>query len=406
MTTNARTSPPAGLQVTRKSLIVIAAILLAAGGIWALWEHMMDPNRPWVARWQVTRYLKKNSNTSSFQVPFPFPSKAAMAKAPASGGTAGGAMLKGKRTGKDFDTLAREYLELRTALLPLEYDIPQAEQELKTLKPRVEQLAKQQAEARTASATNSNGRMFGLRNLQRRVAMLETTIATRTNLEPRQAALAPMLSDLWDFQRSWEGEVLANDVTDTNSLAGAQAALVAQARQRLRDAKSYTAMYKVIGQELWVADRLLESKNPQHRRTGVSLAMEATLEAIRDAENGWVASRIIAGYLWPNLDLATDVNRRSAFNLDTLLEECANILRQADDFDGLVRNYQMMLAHAGTPQRRDQAHAQMSMAYEQAGYFQEAIGALRQIKATNDFRWALNRIPRIERQMKFSAPNR
>ena len=181
---------------------------------------------------------------------------------------------------------------------------------------------------------------------------------------------------------------------------------MAQARRRLQEAKSYAAIYKVIGQELWVADRLLDSKNPQHRRAGVSLALDATRSAIRDAENGWVASRIIAGFLWPNLDLAVDVNRRSQFNLDVLLEECANILRQADDFEGLVRNYQMMLAHAGTPQRRDQAHAQMAMAYEQSGYFEEAIAALRQIKATNDFRWALNRIPRIERQMKFAAPNR
>ncbi len=403
MTTNARTASPASLQVTRKSLIVIAGLLLAAGGLWALWNRVMYPNRPWKARWDVMRYLKKNGNTSSFRVDFPFPSKAAMAKGP---GSTGQALQKGKRTGKDFETLAREYLELRGSLLPLEYDIPQAEQELKTLRPRLEQFAAQQAQGARGAVTNAGGRSQTPRNLQRRVEMLERTVAARAQLEPKQAALAPLLSDLWDFQRSWEAEVMASDVSDTNSVAGGQAALMAQARRRLQEAKSYAAIYKVIGQELWVADRLLDSKNPQHRRAGVSLALDATRSAIRDAENGWVASRIIAGFLWPNLDLAVDVNRRSQFNLDVLLEECANILRQADDFEGLVRNYQMMLAHAGTPQRRDQAHAQMAMAYEQSGYFEEAIAALRQIKATNDFRWALNRIPRIERQMKFAAPNR
>ena len=62
--------------------------------------------------------------------------------------------------------------------------------------------------------------------------------------------------------------------------------------------------------------------------------------------------------------------------------------------------YRTMLAQAATPQRADWARLQIAQAYEQSGEFQQSIHWLKQIKSTNDFRWAIQRIPRLERQAK------
>jgi hypothetical protein len=80
--------------------------------------------------------------------------------------------------------------------------------------------------------------------------------------------------------------------------------------------------------------------------------------------------------------------------------ECADIFRRNEEFTGVVRTYKMALAAAGTPQKADSARAQISMAYEQAGDLKQALQYLKQIKETNDFRWVLRRVPRLEQQLK------
>jgi hypothetical protein len=396
----ANSPPKKSLPLNRKTLTTLAILVVAVGGLWALWRHMTNPPRPWLVRWQVMRYLKKNSTIGNFKVDFPFPSKAEMAKAPKKDKTS--APTTGKRTGKDFDSLAREYIELKTTVLRLEEAIPAAETEIKTLKPQFEKLTNQVASAKTDNATNRAVLRARANAAEKRLASLEKTIASRPELDAKQTALVPIVSDLWDFQRVWAAEMEASAPSGDNPLTAARAKLSADARQRMSEAQSYGTIYKAIGQQLWVGERLLASANPDHKRVGVSLALEASRNALNQAENGWVAASIVRGYVWPNLELADDSNRRSPFNLDNLLEQCADILRRADDTAGLVGNYQKMLALAQTPQGKDQARAQIAMAYQQAGNLEQAISYLRQIKLTNDFRWAVGRIPWLERQLKAS----
>jgi tetratricopeptide (TPR) repeat protein len=159
-------------------------------------------------------------------------------------------------------------------------------------------------------------------------------------------------------------------------------------------------MYKLVGQELWVASRLLDSANPDYARAGLTLALSASKHALNEAQNSWVAARICDGYVLPHLELADDANRRSAFNRDNLLSECADIFRRNSEYAGVVRTYQMALASAGTPAKADSARAQISMAYEQAGDMKQALRYIREIKDTNDFRWVVRRAPRLEQQLK------
>jgi hypothetical protein len=155
-------------------------------------------------------------------------------------------------------------------------------------------------------------------------------------------------------------------------------------------------MYAAIGQELFVAKRLLKSGNPAHRRTAVTIALAAGRHALDYAMNGHVAARICEGYILPNIDLATDTNRRSAFNEESFLNQCANLFRRNNEFNNVVRTYQTYLASAKSPARIDWAWSQIAAAHEQGGDPKEAIAAIRQIRDTNTYSRLIRRIPRLQ----------
>ena len=55
-------------------------LLLVAVGVVAVlalsWRYVTHPPKPWLVRWKLDRYLKKESHASHFRVDFAFPSKA------------------------------------------------------------------------------------------------------------------------------------------------------------------------------------------------------------------------------------------------------------------------------------------------------------------------------------------
>jgi tetratricopeptide (TPR) repeat protein len=337
---------PRGRWSGRRTWWVVAGAVVLAGGALALWSVFTEPHPAWMVRWQLGRHLKQHAGSGGFRVDFPFPSKAEMAKAPPKTAPVEGP-AKGTRTGKDFETLREEYFRLKTAALTL-----------------------------------------------------ERNPARQAEWQAAEASLAPIVSDLWDFQRVWLAEAEAAGLSSSNQLARARAQFTVEMRRKLDEAGSYAEIYRVIGQELWVAGRLLASANPDHRRTGLSLVFNACRHAAGDAQDGWAAARICEGYALPHLDMADAADRRSPFNAENLLNECADVFRRADEFQNAARVYELALARAKSPQRSDWARAQLVMAYEQAGEPRRALQHLRQIRDTNDFRWVLRRLPRLEQQAK------
>lgn len=336
----------------KRARLWLAALVVVATG-YASWQYVTDPPRPWLVRWRVQRYLQKQAHTSDFKVDFPFPSEAEMktTKSPPS------TPLKGTQTGRDFDTLCDEYFALKSSALNLE--------------------------RRQANRT-ARGR----------------EVPASTELQEKEAALAPIVSDLWDFQRAWQAEANSPGAVSASQLARAREELMAGTRQKLAQAQGYSEMYRLIGQEIWVANQLLGSANPDHRRAGVSLALAASHQALNDAQNGWVAARICEGYVWPNLDLADSTSRRSPFHPENLLNECADIFRQNNEFSQVVRVYEQALVRAGNSARADDLRVQLSLAHEQAGDLRLALASLRQIQRTNDYRGVMRRVPRLEQQLK------
>jgi hypothetical protein len=350
-----REIPWSRLRSPRWRIGIGIAVLLAVGA-WFGWRSITDPPRPWLVRWKLDRYLKKQAHAGDFKVDFPFPSKSEMV-AP-SGKESPAAPALGSRTGKDFETLRTEYFALKNAALQRERG------------------REATVGATPAAATN---------------VPAGEKVSQQTD-EPME----PVIDDLWEFQRRWIAD--SAGLAGGDSLGKARADFTRQIEQRLATAGSYEAMYLGVGQELFVARRLLESANPSHRRAGVSIASTAARHALDHAVNGAVAARIAEGYLLPNLDLATDTSPRSPFNHQTYLRQCADLFRRNNEFQNVARTYALYLEHAKDPMRADWARSQMAMAYEEAAEPEKAIAALRQIRDTNTYSRLLRRIPRLQEE--------
>lgn len=381
------------LPLSRRALWIMGLVALAILGGSLAWRHINNPPRPWLVRWKLDRYLKKQAHTGNFKVDFPFPSKAEMAAPVKSAARA--ELAKGSRTGKDFDTLRDEYLALKTAAVQLEQNIVRGEVRIRENTAKLDLLTKQITDGQTSgdAATNVSTLETNATTMRAQIAAAQKLTARRPELESKEQTLAPIVDDLWDFQRNWAPE---NAAGASDTLAKARAEFVRSIELKLENASSYEAMYSAIGQELFVAKRLLESGNPAHRRMGVTVAFAAGHHALDYAMNGNVATRICEGYILPNIDLATDTNRRSAFNEEGFVNECAALFRRNNEFNNVVRTYEMYLKKAKNQSRADWARSQIAAAHEQGGNLKEAIAAIRQIQDTNTYSRLIRRIPRLQ----------
>ncbi len=384
-------------KLSRQSLIAIGVLVFTAAACVVTWRYLTHPPRPWLVRWKLDRYLKKEAHTGNFKVDFPFPSKAEMAK-PKSSPTEAPPKV-GSRTGKNFETLREEYLTQKTAAVALERIIVRSETQLKDAMAQLDALSKPITTA--AGDTNISKAEAGITALRNRVAALQKAPSRRSEFQEKERTLAPIEDDLWEFQRSFAEEAATSQTAGNAALAAARAKFTDESERKAANAGSYDAMYKVIGQELFVAKGLLASGNPEHRRQGVLVALGASRHASAYAMNGAVAARICEGYLLPNLDLANDTNRRSTFNEENLLRQCADIFERNYEFNNVVRTYQVFLDTTKNPDRRDWARSQIGQAYEQANDPRHALEAYRQIQNTNNYRNVFARtVPRLEKQLQ------
>lgn len=342
----------------RRTLLLAVVVVLLAAGAFATWRHYASHPPGWLTRWRVQRFLKDEAHSGNFKVAdFAFPSKAEMAKKPVTANV-NNAPGKGNPNATEYEALREEYFTLKTAAVILDRKLVQAGAG-----------SKEAADA-------------------------------RTELAAKETALAPVVEALWKHQRAFTAEAEAEAASGSAVFANARNQFSAGLREQFQKAQTYAEMYQLVGQELWVASRLLDAANPEYARAGLSLALSASKHAQGEAQNAWLAARICEGYVLPHLALADDANRRSPFNRDNLLNECADLFRRNSEYDGVIRTYKKALAQAGTPARADSARAQISRAYEQAGDFKQALHYLREIKDTNDYRWVIRSIPRLEQQLK------
>jgi hypothetical protein len=363
-------------KLSRRSLIVIATLVFTTVACIVTWRYLTHPPRPWLVRWKLDRYLKREAHTGAFKVDFAFPPKSEMAKpktAPAE------APLKvGSRTGKTFEALREEYLSQKTAAVGLERIVVRSETQLKESMAQLDALSKP-----GAADTNAANAEANVAALRKRIAALEKAPSRRPEFREKEQALAPIEDDLWEFQRSFAEDAAASQTSGNAALAKARAAFIDESERKIASAPSYDGMYKIIGQELFVAKGLLASGNPEHRRQGVLMALSASRHASAYAMNGAVAARICEGYVLPNLDLANDTFERNY------------------EYNNVVRTYQIFLDGVKNADRADWARSQIGQAYEQANQPKLALKAYRQIQNTNNYRNVFSRrIPQLEKELQ------
>src|SRR3954466_6902206 len=124
-----------------RTLLWVSAVLVLLAAAWTGWRSL--EKQPFMARWKVSRFLKKESHTRDFKIAFAFPSREEMARAPQATADSD---QKGQSPSKDFDTLRQEYFKLKLSAL----------------------------RTRRGPA-----------------------------LEAKEAALVPITRDLWEYQRTW-----------------------------------------------------------------------------------------------------------------------------------------------------------------------------------------------------------
>jgi hypothetical protein len=150
-------------------------------------------------------------------------------------------------------------------------------------------------------------------------------------------------------------------------------------RRQVNEAQSYKAIYRLIGEQLWLADQRLASADPQQRETGVLLAVEASRVALNDALNAWLASRICAGYLLP----AFDMTNAPRLSMDMLLDTSEQAFRQAVEKENLIRTYKMFLSKNSRSPRADTTRTRLANLLADREQYAEALSYVREVRNTN-----------------------
>jgi len=367
-------------------MVAVAVLIVVAGFVY--WQVASVPPKPWYAKWRVYSYLKRQAGVGKFDVPFQFPSREEMNRAPSAKSEAQ-PMTRGPLTKKEFDALKLEYTRIKIEQMRMERTLSEIRQQLAGTNAPAATDTNQSGE----SSTNAPPKPKTPAELEKELADLQRQIAEK------ESQLKDITNDLWAFQKAWEAEERAIATSESNRLANAVSTFLDSQRQQMDEARTYATMYRVIGQELWVADRLLKAANPQIRRAGLGIARRAINDAYNYAQNFWLAARMVEAFYWPHIDAADDSGSgRNPLSVVNIYNEAANFFREADEPKNVVVNYSLMLKQAKTPQRRDYALVQLSFAHERAGDYPAALKTLKQVKATNDFAWAMRRLPMLEQR--------
>ena len=203
----------------------------------------------------------------------------------------------------------------------------------------------------------------------------------KAGLEARQKELAALQADLGSKQKQAQ-ELQKTISAKDQELADQQGYFVRDIRKQVAAAGSYEVIYKAIGQELWVAEKLLESGDTNKQRAALNLAVDSSQHALAAAENAWLAARICEGYLWPNLPIA-DLPAKPGQNTDQLLQLCAGVFQKAEEYPQLIQNYRLMLNYVTNEPRADSLRYTLAYTLEVASNYDEALQWYRQVKTTN-----------------------
>ncbi len=220
----------------------------------------------------------------------------------------------------------------------------------------------------------------------------ETALAAKqAELKAQQDQLAAKQKELLALQR----EVAARE----QELASRPAHLSRELRRQVNEAASYADIYLVVGQNLWIADRLLAGNDAAQQRLAVTLAGIAVEAANDAAQNPWLGARICEAYLWPNLERADPPDKPRQL-LEQLLQTCNATYQRADESNNVIKNYQLMLRYVTNEPRADAARYSLAHMLELTGQWEQARRHYREIQHSNFLPAAEQGLSRVERKLE------
>lgn len=438
-----------GLGAALRARWRLLALVAAGGGIAVLAAWMLlfregpaIPQTPWIIKRSIYSFLKKHSGQVDFTAPYDLNlaskverMRADLAALRARGQAAQTNAVETRQQARDLaktvQTLAAQEQSLRSGL-------PSASNELAALRRRLAQkttdcaLAQSNVlRAQTNSAAASREKTLAalgaaLAAQQTTLAALQSNVtAAESALETRRAEWAARQQEL--AARKAEADAQQKTVADLQTegtarqkeaaelqrtlaakeqeLASQSRLFAADVRRRVADAISYETIYRVIGQELWVADRLLDSSEPAKQQAALNLAAEASQIAMTDAQSGWLAGRICEAYIWPNLDRA-DAPGQPRANADRLLQHCGMIFQRGEEYPMVIRNFELALDVVTNEVRADALRYYLGLTLEQTSNYTDALKWYREISTTNFLAQAAARIPATEARVRAAAPKK
>jgi tetratricopeptide (TPR) repeat protein len=367
---------------------------------------LSGPKPAWFVKLQIKSYLKSNSGKSNFAADFKFPPKSEMEKAPEKKKLPDEKSWRGSQTKKDFYTLRDEYIKLKLEAFDIERDINEAKLLIRIAN---ERLANKKDDPILLTAfreisTNALPLPSDATALQEKVKSLENEIAEKSKLlAAKEEQIKPLLADLIEYQLAFKDAFKELDAGDNSPLSVAQNEFIRNLQQKFDEATTYAKMYEYIGQELWVAERLFESKNPTHLLAALRMARQAARDAMEWAQNYWLAARIYEAYILPNVEIAGISsgagNRRNRFTIEGLLNECVNAFQMNEEQENEIRAYKMLLALVPDSPRADFVRVQLASIYDERGDTGKAEKYIKQIQNTNNVNFIVRRFPNLQKYM-------
>lgn len=168
-------------------------------------------------------------------------------------------------------------------------------------------------------------------------------------------------------------------------------------KQKQDEVTSYKQVYKLIGQELQLAQNLLASAEPEQKQTALILATEASRYANDPGGDPWLGARICEGYLWANLDLA-ESTEKPVVSVEQILNVCDIAFKEAGETNNVIRNYRYLIAKSKGTQT-DISRFRLSRILEDQGNYGDALDCLKQITNTNK-NGVRQRIAALEQKVK------
>lgn len=235
--------------------------------------------------------------------------------------------------------------------------------------------------------------------LEQRTAALQAAIRAldeqpSSSQSEKRAALE---QDLKETERAWE-VARAEASRKDSELSNQEDNYIRSVRQQMSGVRGYDALYRLVGQQLATADRLLGETNLSRRRMGLKMAREACSHVNSDSVDIWLAARICEAYFWPNLDIVDTQPDSRERKLD-LLETCRRVFFDTHETNNVLKNYDLLMANAPDARAADFFRVQLADWLEEKGDLRHAHVILSEIRDTQVLSSAEERITRVRERV-------